>query len=288
MKRFINAWRHWREGRQAEPEPEVEPVQGAGVPDTSIYLDAWREGTDLARRRTAEVRVDISYGNRESERFDLYLPGHRARELPFAAFVHGADWRQAMRAAAGFPAKAVHRQGAAFVAIGFDAVPDVDLPTQVDQVRRAWRYLVANAIHFGLDSSRGHLLGYGAGAHLAALAAFDPRGPPPASAVVLSGIYDLEPVRLSPAYGYLGLDPETAAALSPIRCIPGAGPAVTVVWGEREPDEFRRQSQEFARACKRRGLRVIQGELPGRDHFDISLELANPHSEVFATLRNRY
>ena len=286
MKRFIDAWRRWRAARQAEPEAELSRASRA--PDTAIYLDAWREGTDLARRRTAEVRVDISYGNHESERFDLYLPVHRAKNLPFAAFVHCSEWRQVMRSAAGFPAKAIHRQGAAFVAIGFDAVPEVDLSAQVDQVRRAWRYLMANAGYFGLDASRGHLLGHGAGAHLAALAAFDPRGPPPASAVLLSGLYDLEPVRLAAAYGYLGLDPETAALLSPIRCIPGAGPAVIVAWGEREPEEVRRQSEDFARACKARGLRVVQGELPGRNHFETSLELTNPHSEVFATLRGRY
>lgn len=254
--------------------------------DPSPWFDAWRKGTERARRRTAEVRVDIAYGTGQSERLDLYLPSQRPRNLPFAVFVHGG-WRPEMRSDSGFPAQAVHHQGAAFVAIGFDTAPTVDLAGQVDQVRRAWRYLVENATRFGLDPARGHLLGHASGAHLAALTALDPWGPTPMSAVLLSGVYDLESATLSVRNEYLGLDSETTGRLSPIRCIAGAGPEVLIAWGDREPDEFRRQSRDFACACKLRGLRVIQRELPGRSHFDTSLELANPHSPVFATLRAR-
>jgi arylformamidase len=275
----------WIGGDYRRSELDAEHEQGAFVADPSPWLDVWRKGTERARRRTAEVRVDISYGNRESERFDLYLPTHQPRRLPFAAFVHGGEWRRAMRADSGYPAKAIHRQGAAFIVIGFDAVPAIDLAGQVDQVRRAWRYLVENAARFGLDPTRGHLVGHSSGAHLAALAAFDPQGFTPVSVVLLSGIYDLEPVRLSTRNRHLDLGSETVARLSPIRCISSVGPTVLVAWGGREPDEFRRQSQDFASACKVRGLRVIQGELPGRGHVDTSLELANPHSQVLATLR---
>ena len=116
------------------------------VPDPSPWFEAWREGSEQARRRTRELRVDISYGNREGERFDLYLPTDRPRNLPFAAFVHGDAWRRAIRADAGFPAKAFHRHDVAFVAIGYDAVPDVDLAGQVDQVCRAWRFFSFRAL----------------------------------------------------------------------------------------------------------------------------------------------
>jgi arylformamidase len=265
--------------------PQAERDHGVCEDDIAPWLDIWRNGTEQARRRTAEVRVNIAYGNRENERIDLYLPTHEARNLPFAVFVHGGDWRQATRAHSGFPAKAFHHHGAAFVAVGFDPVPDVDLAGQVDQVRRAWRYLVANAEHLGLDPSRGHLVGHASGAHLAALAAFDPQGTPPASAVLLSGVYDLEQISRSGQYPHLGLDRETAIHLSPIRCVRSAVPAVLVAWGARGSEPFRRQSESFARACKMRGLRTIQGPLPGRGHFDLSLELADRHSQVFATLR---
>ena len=280
--------RIWRNGHD-DHEDQRRPGDGgdASTPGLEAWIEVWRAGTEQARRRTAQLRVGISYGASENERFDLYLPTDRPRNLPFAVFVHGGEWRRSMRADSGYPAKAVHRHGAAFVAIGFDTVPAVDLDGQVDQVRRAWRYLLDNAAGLGLDPARGHLLGHGSGAQLAALAAFDPQSPSPVSAVLLSGVYDLGPTRRSARHEYLGLGAEIAARLSPIRCIPAGGPALVVARGDREPDELRRQSQNFARACKSRGLRVVQGELAGRDELGTSLELANPHSEVFATLRAR-
>ncbi len=262
-------------------------VREQPAPDADWWLDAWRRGTEQARRRTREVRLDISYGARESERFDLYLPTDRVGSLPFAAFVHGAGWRPVPRDAAGFAAKAVHRHGAAFIAIGFGTVPEVDLPAQAEQVRRAWRFLVDNAERFGLDPARGHLLGHGTGAHLAALAAFDAGSPAPASTILLSGIYDLEPARLAARNRQLGVGPETAARLSPVRSIHRIGSRVVVAWGEHEPDESRRQAQRFARSCAASGLEVTQGELAGRGPLASSLELADPHSEVLAPLRAR-
>jgi arylformamidase len=275
----------WIGGDERQSDLDTEYDQGIFMGDPLPWVDLWRKGTEQARRRTAEVRIDIAYGNRESERFDLYLPTHQPRQLPFAAFVHGGEWRRSLRAVSGYPAKAFHRQGAAFVVIGFDAVPAIDLAGQVEQVRRAWRYLIENAARFGLDPTRGHLVGHSSGAHLAALAAFDPDGPSPVSAMLLSGVYDLEEVRRSTFNEYLGLNLDTATRLSPIRCVSRMGPAVVVAWGARESESLRRQGQDFARACKMRGLRTIQGDLPGRCHFDTSLELANPHSQVLATLR---
>lgn len=259
------------------------------VADPAPWYESWRDGSKQARRRRSiEARTEIAYGNRPSERFDLYRPDGNTRILPFVAFVHGVGWRRSIRADAGFPALALVRMGFAFVAIGFDDVPAVDLAGQADQVRRAWRFLIQNADNFGIDAARGHLLGHSSGAHLAALAAFDPLAScAPASAVLLSGVYDLEPVRLGAGNGDLGLDRETSAKLSPARLIPTVGPSLVVAWGSREPDELRRQSRDFASACRARGLSVLQAELPGRNHFDTSLELATPHSPVLESLRAR-
>ena len=70
----------WRGYQQAELNAQYD--QRTLVPDPSPWLDAWREGSKQARRRTAELRVDISYGNRGSERFDLYLPNERPEKSP--------------------------------------------------------------------------------------------------------------------------------------------------------------------------------------------------------------
>ena len=58
----------------------------AGLPgavdDDAHWHDAWRRGTEQARRRTAEVRIDLSYGRRGGESLDLYQPGHRLDRRP--------------------------------------------------------------------------------------------------------------------------------------------------------------------------------------------------------------
>jgi len=253
------------------------------LPDPQPWLEVWSEATDQARRRSAEVRLDISYGNRESERLDLYIPHHLPRRLPFAAFVMGLRWCEPLRAAAGFPARAVHQQGAALAVLGFDASPAAERATQVGQVRRGWAFLVENAAQFGLDPQRGHLLGHGCGACLAALAAFDAEAPPARSAVLLSGLYD--PASLRRAAGAAAALPGAQPGPSPLDGIHRDGPRLVVAWGEHEPEALKRQSRDFAEACRARGLRVLHGELPGRTHFGTSLELADPHSQVLASLR---
>jgi len=272
-------------------DPYADGRTGAGVPlrdrpqepDPQWWLDAWRAGTEQARRRTAEVRLDISYGARESDRLDLYQPGHRVGQRPFAAFVHGGAGRWAMRDEAGFPAKAVHRRGAVFIAIGFDTAPGVALATRVDQVCRAWRYLGDNAERLGLDPARGHLLGHGPGAYLAARAAFDPRSRPPVSAVLLSGRYEAG----APWDQQPDAAAEAAAPLGAERYVRRLATAIVVAWGEREHDASCSESLSFARACRARVLDVTQGVLPGRGHLATSLELADPHSRVLASIRSR-
>ncbi len=265
-----------------EPDPRYD--QATRVPDPSAWFHAWREGSERARQRTPELRTDVSYGGTECERLDLYLPNHRPRNLPFAVFVNGNTWPMAKRLDAGYPALAVHGNGAALVVVGYDR--EADLETRARQVSRAWAFLVEQGAQFGLDPSRGHLLGHATGALIAALAAFDPHAPAwPRSAVLLSGLYDMQPLCGTAQGDALGVDAGNAARLSPLRGIPRGGPDLAVAWGDAELDALRRQSADFARAARGRGLRTRHGELPGRNHYDTSLELANRHSELLAALR---
>jgi len=277
--------RIWRGYGQTELDAQYD--QSTLVEDPAPWYETWRGGSEQARRRRGiEVRTEIAYGSGKSERFDLYQPEGNTRVLPFVAFAHSVAWRGSVSADAGFPALGLVRRGFAFLAIGFDGVPNVNIAGQAEQVRRAWRYVVDNAARLRIDPNRGHLMGHSSGAHLAALTAFDPNTPcSPVSTVLLSGIYDLEPVRLSDYNQYLGLDRDAVAELSPLRRIPKTGPSLAIAWGDHERDEYRRQSQDFAAACRSRGLAVRQHELPRCNHFDTSLELANPHSPLLKAMR---
>jgi arylformamidase len=117
------------------------------------------------------------------------------------------------------------------------------------------------------------LCGHSSGAHLSACAllhlAFVRK------ALLVSGIYDLLPVRLSARNDYVRLDERLEREYSPIRHIERIRCPVTVAWGEKEGAEFYRQSQEFA---EKLGASALIGE--GLNHFEIAETLAEPASPL--------
>src|SRR5436309_2769043 len=73
---------------------------------------------------------------------------------------------------------------------------------------------------------------------------FDPQGLE--HLLLLSGIYDLDPILLTSINDLLGLDAKRAHALSPMFLVPTVRPGVTVAVAERDTNEFRRQGKDFA------------------------------------------
>ena len=92
-------------------------------------------------------------------------------------------------------------------------------------------------------------------------------------ALLISGIYDLEPVRHCYVNDKLGLDEAMAVRNSPILHLPRSGPPVWVAVGGAELSELRRQSSDYAQARQRAGLSGGFVEIPGADHFSILSEL---------------
>src|SRR5437764_12241841 len=73
--------------------------------------------------------------------------------------------------------------------------------------------------------------------------------------IAISGIYDLEPIRLNYLNEKLGLDVAEAERNSPLRHLPATAGELVVAYGSRELPELCRQSIEHARAWTERGLR---------------------------------
>jgi arylformamidase len=93
--------------------------------------------------------------------------------------------------------------------------------------------------------------------------------------VAISGLYDLEPIRLSYVNNKLRMDAAEAHALSPIQHVPArAGPLVVAVGGD-ESAEFHRQQADFAARwrARRRPLAVV--DLPGLNHFSVMDDYAS-------------
>src|SRR6185312_9728923 len=89
--------------------------------------------------------------------------------------------------------------------------------------------------------------------------------------IALSGLFELEPIRLSHINAWLHLDKTAARRLSPLHLIPREPPAprLLVSYGGRETAEFKRQSEEYAAAWQAVGHAAQAAPQQARNHFDL-------------------
>lgn len=240
--------------------------QRVWVPHADEIIQRYSRKSDEVRSRLGEPRTE-KYGRSSPETLDIYGEGRKA-----FVFVHGGAWKRQSSREQAFPAEAIIDAGAAYVALNFANLPAVTLAEMADQVRRGIEWVGKTL------SEHVVLCGHSSGAHLAAYALT--RLDFVMSALLVSGVYDLLPVRLSARNEYLRLDGRLEQEYSPIRHVERIGCPVTVAWGEKEAPEFFRQSKEFASALGRSGrLReVIEGK--NLNHFEIIETLADPGSPL--------
>ena len=249
------------------------------VPDYTVYVQRYERMSVKARTRLA-CELDIAYGKNADELMDLYLAP--ADNAPVQVFIHGGGWRQLSKGVSAFAAEAFVAAGVMFVAVGFSLIPAVKLESIVAQVRKSVAWLFTNVSRFGGDPHRIHVCGHSSGAHLASMlmsdnwqGAFEVPDDIVKSGLLVSGLCDLEPVRLSYRNEYLGLDHLSVRRNSLLYNLPKSGMPLIVAYGQHETDEFKRQSQVLSEAWQNAGNSCASLQIDGRNHFDVILELAS-------------
>lgn len=240
----------------------------------------------LASERTLE-RIGppqrFAYGDNEIEKLDVY----RARQTnaPIHVFIHGGAWRGGLAKEFAFPTEMFMLAGAHYIVPDFAWVQNVggNLMVLADQVRRAVAWVYRNAASFGGDPTRLYVSGHSSGAHLAGtllVADWEREFGLPADfikgALLISGMYDLKPVRLSARNRYVNFDDATEHALSTQRHLKRLNTPVIIAYGSLESPEFKRQSRDFAAALEAAGkpAELIVGA--GFNHFEMPETLGNP------------
>jgi arylformamidase len=99
-------------------------------------------------------------------------------------------------------------------------------------------------------------------------------------ACAVSGLYDLEPVRLSSVNDWARLDAEAAHRNSPLHHLPDTGCPLVVAYGTRETDEFKRQSAIYAEAWRAKSYPTTVVPMQGHHHFSVMPELCNRDSPL--------
>ena len=242
------------------------------------YVAGWIARSDALRKRP--VRMNQQYGAGARQRVDMFECGRPG--APTLVYIHGGYWQMNDKEPYTFIGEGMLAAGINLAMMEYTLAPAARMDAIVAEVRACVAWVIAHAKEYGGDPDRVFVSGHSAGGHLTAMAMNDPRV---AGGVAISGIYDLEPIRLNYLNDKLGLDPAETERNSPMRHLPSqAGPLVVTV-GLGELPELIRQSEEYAAAWTRRGLPGRYLPVPKHDHFSILEELAQPDGVILAALK---
>nr|WP_245404866.1 alpha/beta hydrolase [Ancylobacter gelatini] len=250
------------------------------VPDFDRHVADYAARSAAIRARLPML-PDIAYGSSAAETLDLFFPPPHLATGAVHMFIHGGYWRMFAKEDFSFVAETVTRAGAIAVIVDYDLMPAVRMETVVAQVRRARDWVRRHIGAHGGDPARLTISGHSAGAHLGALL-FDESQPSEgiAGALLLSGIYDLAPLRDSFLKELIDLSADEVAGFSPMRKDYRARLRVRLMVGEKETAPFHAQAGAFRSRLAAAGLSASLEVAPGADHMSIVADLGTPDTET--------
>jgi acetyl esterase/lipase len=122
---------------------------------------------------TKKYNLDISYGEKEEEKFDIFYPEEELDEYPVLIEIHGGAWFFGQKRSVEFkPFLEGVNRGFAVISLGYSLCPTVSYPEPIIQIKRAIAYIKKNHKALKINVEKIALWGGSAGAQLAALAVF--------------------------------------------------------------------------------------------------------------------
>ena len=242
----------------------------AAVADSDRYLADWLRRSEALRARMPD-HLDLVYGNAPRTRLDFFATD-RTR-APTLLFFHGGYWQRNAKEGFSFVAQGALAHGFNVAVAGYTLAPEARMDSIVREARTAMRWLHQNLATLGGDPTRLYVSGWSAGGHLTAMV-MDKAAV--AGGLAVSGLFDLEPIRLCYLNDKLGLDAEEARRNSPLLNPPARAAKLIIAYGSDELPELKRQSNEFAAAWSGRGLPGQIIEVAGCHHYAVLEQLAQP------------
>lgn len=283
----------WRELSDHERERQYSPSSCLPDGDYRPFVAEYRRASDSAwsalASRTDVHLTTVPYGTAASQTVDVAIPTGDASP-PLVVFFHGGYWQELSKLDSRFAAADAIGRGWAFAAVDYTLAPAATLPEIVDECRMALRTLFQDASSLGFDATRLVVAGSSAGAHLAAMVAAT-ANPPVHGAVLVSGVFDLEPLIRTSVNAALSLDLPAARATSPLHLDLDGFPPALIAYGDNETDEFKAQSHAFAGRLRVAGGTASILEIADRNHFDVIVDLATPRTvlgDAVAELMERH
>ena len=269
---------------QTELDREYSP--SSCIDDINVFLDAYASVSSKVKKcavNQGSCIEDIAYGSQEDEKLDLFLPSI-TKCGPLQIFIHGGYWRALSKNDSAFAAAMFQQHGSCFAALDYTLAPNATLTQIVEQNRLAISWLYKNAENYGIDRNRIYLSGSSAGAHLAImmlLTDWSQYGLPQdviKGVCAVSGIYDLEPIRLSYVNDPLGMNCKDAVENSPMGKELHNHCPIILAYGDNETSEFKRQTNEYRDFLLQSDESVSFSEIKDRNHFNVIMDLMHADS----------
>jgi len=258
----------------------------SAVPAFDAFVQRWQSTSEQAVQ-ALPCTLDVPYGDSPVERLDVFHPVGGGPG-PILIFFHGGYWRAGDKSWFRFLAKPFVERGAVFVVPKYGLCPEFEMDALIDQCRCAVAWVFRNAAEYGGDSARLFVSGHSAGGQIAGMMlatdwAATQSLPTNAikGATGISGLYDLEPIRLSKVNGPLRLTEESAQRNSPVRQPLSAVPPPSILaFGRLESLEYGRQTAAYADTLRNAGSAPVSLDVEGHHHFSILDAFGNPQHRL--------
>ena len=231
-------------------------------------------------RAAGHCALDVRYGDNPRSALDIYPADDRARVL---FFIHGGYWRALDKSYVSFIAGPCRQAGLTFVAPGYELAPTLSVSQIVDQIRRAFAFMLER-----LAPRQVVVAGHSAGAQLAAMLALDQalRGDGPIVGFAgVSGVFDLRPLLQTSINADLHLSREEAEEASPLLRLgrlPAPSPLVPLLGlvGGEETRGFKQWTADLVAGWRAHDGAATYSEVVGCNHFTILDRFAEADGDV--------
>jgi acetyl esterase/lipase len=285
-------------GNVATQNDKISPMNPLKIRYRILFVALFVAAAALnARAETYAVRVvrdvpylqDARYAD-DKDKLDLYLPEGR-RNAPVIVSYYGNQLMGGDKSEDAYIGQRFAAAGFVTAVVNYRLTPAVSHPGHVQDAAASFAWVKRHIAEYGGNAGRVFVIGYSAGAYLAALLSTDPRylaahnlSPKDIQGVVpVSAFYWVERRGVAPDRDkrVWGVDSSAWVDASPAHHLKSATPPMLILYAERDEDWRREQNVEFATALKTAGNKNVELKMiPNRNHSTIWGRVGNEGDET--------